>query len=65
MNKPRNRLSRPPPILRSYAAHLRAAGVPVTSVCYLGTIHDFVMLKALRDIHAAKAATAQAVSSSG
>jgi acetyl esterase len=43
----------------SYAAHLRAAGIPVTSVRYNGTIHDFVMLNALRDTHAAKAATAQ------
>lgn len=43
----------------AYAAHLRAAGVPVTSVRYLGTIHDFVMLNALRDTRAAKAATAQ------
>jgi acetyl esterase len=43
----------------AYAAHLRAAGVPVTSVRYNGTIHDFVMLNALRDTHTAKAATAQ------
>jgi acetyl esterase len=28
-------------------------------VRYNGTIHDFVMLNALRDTHAAKAATAQ------
>jgi acetyl esterase len=28
----------------AYAAKLRAAGVPVTSVRYNGTIHDFVML---------------------
>jgi acetyl esterase/lipase len=43
----------------AYAASLRAAGVPVTSVRYNGTIHDFVMLNALRDTKAAKAATAQ------
>jgi acetyl esterase len=43
----------------AYAARLRAAGVPVTSVRYNGTIHDFVMLNALRDTCAAKAATAQ------
>jgi acetyl esterase len=43
----------------AYAAHLRSAGVPVTSVRYNGTIHDFVMLNALRDTHASKAATAQ------
>jgi acetyl esterase/lipase len=33
--------------------------VPVTSVRYNGTIHDFVMLNALRDTHTARAATAQ------
>jgi acetyl esterase len=43
----------------AYAAKLRAAGVPVTSVQYNGTIHDFVMLNALRDSNTAKAATAQ------
>ncbi|MEV5574344.1 alpha/beta hydrolase [Spirillospora sp. NPDC052269] len=44
----------------AYAARLRAAGVPVTAVRYQGIIHDFVMLNALRDTHAAKAATRQA-----
>jgi acetyl esterase len=43
----------------AYAARLRAAGVPVTTVRYLGTVHDFVMLHALKDTQAAKAATAQ------
>jgi acetyl esterase len=43
----------------AYAAKLRAAGVPVTTVRYLGTVHDFVMLHALKDTQAAKAATAQ------
>jgi acetyl esterase len=43
----------------AYAARLRAAGVPVTSVRYNGTIHDFVMLNALRDSNTARAATAQ------
>ncbi|KQW53128.1 esterase [Nocardioides sp. Root1257] len=43
----------------AYAAKLRAAGVPVTAVRYQGIIHDFVMVNALRDTHAAKAATAQ------
>lgn len=43
----------------AYAAHLRAAGVPVTAVRYLGAIHDFVMVNAMRDTHAARAATAQ------
>jgi acetyl esterase len=44
----------------AYAAKLRAAGVPVTAVRYRGIIHDFVMLNALRDTHAATAAIAQA-----
>ncbi|KDN22059.1 alpha/beta hydrolase [Amycolatopsis rifamycinica] len=44
----------------AYAAKLRAAGVPTTAVRYQGIIHDFVMLDALRDTHAAKAATRQA-----
>ena len=43
----------------AYAAKLRAAGVPVTAVRYQGIVHDFVMVNALRDTHAAKAATAQ------
>jgi acetyl esterase len=43
----------------AYAAKLRSAGVPVTAVRYQGIIHDFVMVNALRDTHAAKAATAQ------
>jgi acetyl esterase len=44
----------------AYARNLRAAGVPVTAVRYTGTIHDFVMLDALADTQAARAATAQA-----
>jgi acetyl esterase/lipase len=44
----------------AYAAKLRAAGVPVTAVRYQGIIHDFVMLNALRDTHAAQAAIRQA-----
>jgi acetyl esterase len=44
----------------AYAAKLNAAGVPVTAVRYHGIIHDFVMLNALRDTHAATAAIAQA-----
>jgi len=43
----------------AYAAKLRSAGVPITAVRYQGIIHDFVMVNALRDTHAAKAATAQ------
>jgi acetyl esterase len=45
----------------AYAAKLRAAGVAVTATRYLGVIHDFVMLNALRDTHGADAAIAQAV----
>ena len=33
----------------AYAAKLRAVGVPVTSVRYLGIVHDFVMLHSLKD----------------
>lgn len=43
----------------AYAAKLRAAGVAVTAVRYQGIVHDFVMVNALRDTQAAKAATAQ------
>ncbi len=43
----------------AYAAKLRAAGVPVTAVRYQGIVHDFVMVNALRETHAAVAATAQ------
>ncbi|MFF7097377.1 alpha/beta hydrolase [Streptomyces rubradiris] len=46
----------------AYANKLRAAGVPVTAVRYQGIIHDFVMLDALRDTHAARSAVALAVS---
>jgi acetyl esterase/lipase len=45
----------------AYANKLREAGVPVTSVRYQGIIHDFVMLNALRETHAAEAAINQAV----
>jgi acetyl esterase len=44
----------------AYASKLREAGVPVTAVRYEGIIHDFVMLNALADTNAARAATAQA-----
>ncbi len=44
----------------SYAAKLRQAGVPVTTVRYDGAVHDFMLLDPLRDTQAAKAATAQA-----
>ncbi|SCL34513.1 Acetyl esterase/lipase [Micromonospora rhizosphaerae] len=45
----------------AYAAKLRAAGVPVTTVRYDGICHDFMMLNPLKDTQAAKAATAQAI----
>jgi acetyl esterase len=46
----------------AYANKLREAGVPVTAVRYQGIIHDFVMLDALRETHAAEAAISQAIS---
>ncbi|MEO1267877.1 MAG: alpha/beta hydrolase fold domain-containing protein, partial [Myxococcota bacterium] len=46
----------------AYAAKLRDAGVPVTAVRYLGAIHDFVMLDALRNTHAADSAIKLAIS---
>lgn len=46
----------------AYANRLRTAGVPVVATRYQGIIHDFVMLNALRETHAAGAAIAQAVS---
>jgi acetyl esterase/lipase len=45
----------------AYATRLRQAGVPVTATRYEGMIHDFVMLDALRETHAAEAAMAQAI----
>ncbi|MFF4387982.1 MULTISPECIES: alpha/beta hydrolase [unclassified Streptomyces] len=45
----------------AYAARLRAAGVPVTALRVLGTIHDFVMLNALRETRAASLAIGRAV----
>ncbi|MBK1782738.1 alpha/beta hydrolase fold domain-containing protein [Prauserella cavernicola] len=45
----------------AYAAKLRRAGVPVVATRYQGVIHDFVMLNALRETHAAGAAIGQAV----
>lgn len=44
----------------AYARHLREAGVDVTATRYAGIIHDFMMLNALADTNAAKAATTQA-----
>jgi acetyl esterase/lipase len=40
----------------AYANKLREAGVAVTAVRFQGVIHDFVMLNALREPHAAEAA---------
>ena len=45
----------------AYAARLRAAGVPVTTVRYDGITHDFMMLNPLSDTHAMRAAVAQAI----
>ncbi|MEV4173388.1 alpha/beta hydrolase [Nonomuraea sp. NPDC049709] len=45
----------------AYARKLTQAGVPTTSVRYNGTLHDFMMLNPVRDTHAARAATAQAI----
>ena len=33
----------------AYAAKLRAAGVPVTTVRYDGVVHDFMLLNAMSD----------------
>ncbi|SPB15107.1 alpha/beta hydrolase [Caballeronia novacaledonica] len=44
----------------AYARKLTQAGVPVTSARYNGTIHDFVMLNALAETPATRAAIAQA-----
>jgi acetyl esterase len=43
----------------AYAAKLRAARVPVTTVRYDGTIHDFMLLNALSQTKAARAAISQ------
>ncbi|MEV7286285.1 alpha/beta hydrolase [Streptomyces sp. NPDC093252] len=43
----------------TYAALLRAAGVPVVSVRYHGTVHGFVLFDALRRTPAARAARTQ------
>jgi acetyl esterase len=45
----------------AYARKLWEAGVRVTCSRYLGTIHDFVMLNAIADTPAARAAIAQAI----
>jgi acetyl esterase/lipase len=45
----------------AYAARLRAAGTAVTTVRYDTITHDFMMLNALSDTHATRAAIAQAI----
>jgi acetyl esterase/lipase len=45
----------------AYAARLRAAGVPVTTVRYDGTTHDFMMLNPLSGSYATRAAVAQSI----
>jgi acetyl esterase len=45
----------------AYAARLRAAGVPVTTVRYDGITHDFMMLNPLSATQATRAAVAQAM----
>src|SRR3954471_17112630 len=49
----------------AYAARLRAAGTAVTTVRYDGITHDFMMLNALSDTHATRAAIAQAIATLG
>jgi acetyl esterase len=44
----------------AYAAKLRAAGVQVTTVRYDGVVHDFMLLNAMSDAKATRAAIAQA-----
>ncbi len=46
----------------AYAHKLMEAGVPVASVRYLGTIHDFMMLNVLADTPATEEAISQAAS---
>ncbi|HEV7751639.1 MAG TPA: alpha/beta hydrolase [Baekduia sp.] len=46
----------------AYAAKLRTAGVPVTTVRYDGAVHDFMLLDSVSHTRAARAATAQATS---
>ena len=46
----------------AYAARLRAAGIPITTVRYDGITHDFMMLNPLSGTQATRAAIAQAIS---
>ena len=44
----------------AYAAKLRAAGVAVTTIRYDGVVHDFMLLNAMSEARATRAAIAQA-----
>jgi acetyl esterase len=44
----------------AYAAKLREAGVPITTVRYDGIIHDFMLLNSMSETKATRAAIAQA-----
>jgi len=44
----------------AYAAKLRSAGVPITTVRFDGTIHDFMLLNSLSETRATRAAISQA-----
>jgi acetyl esterase/lipase len=44
----------------AYARKLKEAGVSVTATRYNGTIHDFVLLNAIRHVPSTEAALAQA-----
>ncbi len=46
----------------AYAAKLRGAGVPVTTVRYDGTVHDFMLLNSLTGSRATRASVDQATS---
>ena len=45
----------------AYAAKLRMAGVDVTTVRYDGVVHDFMLLNAMSEANATRAAIAQAI----
>jgi acetyl esterase len=47
----------------AYAAKLREAGVPVTTIRYDGVVHDFMLLNAMSESRATRAAIAQAITS--
>jgi len=47
----------------AYAAKLRLAGVPVTTIRYDGVVHDFMLLNAMSESKATRAAIGQAIGS--